>query len=160
MSYSASPSPFAFNLSQIRVFPMSYQVARVLQLQHFQWIFKIGFLKIVWFDVLVVQGILKNPPAPQFKGINSSVLKAVKRMPTMWETWVLSLRQQNPLEKEMATHSSTLAWKLPWIQEPSKLQSVQSQRVGYDWVTSPYLTFPTLLYCQTLISIHDYWKKK
>ena len=59
----------------------------------------------------------------------------------------------------MATHSSTLAWKLPWIQEPSKLQSVQSQRVGHDWVTSPYFTFPTLLYCQILISIHDYWKK-
>ena len=81
-------------------------------------------------------------------------------MPTMWETWVLSLGQQDPLEKEMATHFSTLAWKLSWIQEPSKLQSVQSQRVGYDWVTSPYLTFPTLLYCQTLISIHDYWEKK
>ena len=62
MSSSASPSPFAINLSQIRVLPMSYQVARVLEFQHqyFQWIFKIGFHRIDWFDVLAIQVILKN----------------------------------------------------------------------------------------------------
>ena len=47
----------------------------------------------------------------------------VKCVPTMWETWVRSLGQEDPLEKEMATHSSTLAWKIPWTEEPGRLQS-------------------------------------
>ena len=56
----------------------------------------------------------------------------VKRLPTMRETQVQSLGQEDPLEKEMATHSSTLAWKIPWTEEPGRLQSVGSQRVGHD----------------------------
>ena len=47
----------------------------------------------------------------------------VKRLPTVWETWVRSLGQEDPLEKAMATHSSTLAWKIPWTEEPGRLQS-------------------------------------
>ena len=54
----------------------------------------------------------------------------------MQETWVRSLGREFPLEKEMATHSSTLTWKIPWTEEPGRLQSVGLQRVGYDWVTS------------------------
>ena len=50
----------------------------------------------------------------------------------MWETWVQSLGQEDPLEKEMATHSSTLAWKIPWMEEPGRLQSMGSQRVGHN----------------------------
>ena len=50
--------------------------------------------------------------------------QTVKRLPTMQETWVQSLGQEDPLEKEMATHSSILAWKIPWIEEPGRLQSV------------------------------------
>ena len=50
-----------------------------------------------------------------------------KQLPTMWETWVRSLGQEDPLEKEMATHSSTLAWKIPWPEECGRLQSVGSQ---------------------------------
>ena len=56
----------------------------------------------------------------------------VKRLPTMWETWVQSLGQEDLLEKEMATHSSILAWKIPWTEEPGRLQSMGSQRVGHD----------------------------
>ena len=56
----------------------------------------------------------------------------VKRLPTVWETWVRSLGQEDPLEKEMATHSRTLAWKIPWTEEHSRLQSMGSQRVGHD----------------------------
>ena len=51
----------------------------------------------------------------------------VKRLPTMWDTQVRSLGREDPLEKEMATHSSTLAWKIPWMEEPSRLQSMGSQ---------------------------------
>ena len=58
--------------------------------------------------------------------------QTVKHLPTMWWTWVLSLGQEEALEKEMATHSSILAWKVPWMEEPGKLQSMGSQRVGHD----------------------------
>ena len=51
----------------------------------------------------------------------------------MRETWVWSLGWEDPLEKEMATHSSILAWKVPWMQEPGGLQSTGSQRIGHDW---------------------------
>ena len=54
----------------------------------------------------------------------------------MQETWVQSLGQEDPLEKEMSIHSSTIAWKIPWTEEPGRLQSMGSQRVGHDWVTS------------------------
>ena len=57
---------------------------------------------------------------------------SVKRLPTVWKTWVRSLDQEDPLEKEMATHFSTLAWKIPWTEERSRLQSMGSQRVGHD----------------------------
>ena len=62
----------------------------------------------------------------------SLVAQMVKRLPTMWETRVRSLGQEDPLEKEMATHSGTLAWRIPWIEEPGRLQSMGTQRVGYD----------------------------
>ena len=56
----------------------------------------------------------------------------VKCLPAMQETWVRSLGQEDPLEKEMAPHSSILAWKIPWMEEPGRLQSMGSQRVGHD----------------------------
>ena len=56
----------------------------------------------------------------------------VKRLPTMWETWDQSLGREYPLEKEMAPHSSILAWKIPWTEEPGRLLSMGSQRVGHD----------------------------
>ena len=56
----------------------------------------------------------------------------VKRLPAMWETWVQSLGREDPLEKEMATHSSILAWKISWTEEPGGLQSLRLQRVGHD----------------------------
>ena len=56
----------------------------------------------------------------------------VKRLPTMQETQVRSLGQEDPLEKEMATHSSSLAWKIPWTEESGRLQSMGSRRVGHD----------------------------
>ena len=62
----------------------------------------------------------------------SLVAQMVKHLSTMRETQVQSLVWENPLEKEMATHSSILAWKIPWMEEPGRLQSVRSQRVGHD----------------------------
>ena len=74
----------------------------------------------------------------------------VKCLPAMRETWVRSLGGEDPLEKEMATHSSTLAWKIPWTEEPCRLQSMGSQRDGHDLATS--LTQQLIVELRTLRS--------
>ena len=68
--------------------------------------------------------------------IFSLVAQRLKHLPPMWETRVRSLGREDPLEKEMVTHSSILAWRIPWTEEPGRLQSTGSQRVGHDSVTS------------------------
>ena len=68
--------------------------------------------------------------------MSSLVAQTVKRLSTMWETRVRSLGREDPLEKEMAIHTSTIAWKIPRTEEPGRLQSMGSQKVGHDWVTS------------------------
>ena len=62
----------------------------------------------------------------------SLVVQRLKRLPAMRETWVQSLGREDLLEKEMATHSSILAWKIPWMEEPGRLHFMGSQRVGHD----------------------------
>ena len=62
----------------------------------------------------------------------SLVAQMVKHLPAMRETWVQFLGWEDPLEKEMGIHSSTLAWKIPWTEEPDRLQSTGTQRVGHD----------------------------
>ena len=61
----------------------------------------------------------------------SLMVQTVKNLLSMWETWVRSLGWEDPLEKEMATHSSILAWKIPRTEEPGGLQSTQSREVGH-----------------------------
>ena len=87
-------------------------------------IIKIFILKFVMLGNSI--GYYKNYELEE----TSLVAQMVKRLPTMQETQVWSLGWEDPLEKEMATHSSTLAWKIPWT------QSTGLQRVGYDWATS------------------------
>ena len=60
------------------------------------------------------------------------VAQRLKRLPAMRETWLQSPGREDPLEKEKATHSSTLAWRIPWMEEPGRLQSTGSQRVGHN----------------------------
>ena len=62
----------------------------------------------------------------------SQVAQKVKNLPAVWETQVQSLDWEDPLEKEMATHSSILAWRIPWTEEPGWLQSMLSQRAGHN----------------------------
>ena len=64
--------------------------------------------------------------------VASLVAQMVKNLPAVQETWVCSLGQEDPLEKGMATHSSVLAWKIPWAEEPGGLQSMGSQEVGHN----------------------------
>ena len=62
----------------------------------------------------------------------SLVAQRLKCLPAMRETWVQSLGQEDALEKKMATHSSILAWSIPWKEEPGGLQSMESQRFGHN----------------------------
>ena len=88
-----------------------------------------------------------------YKPRTSQVARTVKRLSTMRETRVRSLGQEDPLEKEMATHSSTIAWKFPWMEEPGRLQSIGSQRVGHDSVTKSPIYIYRLLWCLKSVGI-------
>ena len=68
---------------------------------------------------------------------DSLLAQSVKNLPAMQETWVQFLGQEEPLEKEMATHSNILAWEIPWTEEPDGLQSIESQRVRHDFGSKP-----------------------
>ena len=95
-----------------------------------------------WLDLLAVQGTLKSLLQHHSSKISilhhsaslwtSLVARMAKRPFTMQETWVQALGWEDPLEKEMAIHSSTIARKIPWTEEPGRLHSIGSQRVGHD----------------------------
>ena len=89
-------------------------------------------------DVILLFTIWAAPPP---------VAQTPKNLPALQETWDWSLGQEDPLEKEMATHSSILAWRIPWTEEPGGIQFMGSQRVGHNWVTNPSTFHLTLPYC-------------
>ena len=80
----------------------------------------------------------------------SLVAQMVKHLPAMWETLVRSLGWEYTLEKEMAPHSSTLAWKIPWTEEPGRLQSMGLQRVSHDYVVIGEPVILWLIHCYQL----------
>ena len=94
----------------------------------------INYLLIQWCEVINNQKT--SVATTNFNFCPSLQAQMVKLLPAMQETRVRSLGWEDPLEKEMATHSSTLAWKIPWMEEPGRLQSMGLPRVGHDWVTS------------------------
>ena len=67
------------------------------------------------------------------------MVQIVKNSPTIQETWVQSLGQEDPLEKGMMAHSSVLAYRIPWAEKPGRLQSKESQRIRHDWVANTFL---------------------
>ena len=75
---------------------------------------------------------------PLHYSLASLMAQLVKNLSTIWETCVQSLGWEDPLEKGMATHSSILAWRIPWTEETSGLQSMGSQRVGHNWLTNTF----------------------
>ena len=85
----------------------------------------------------------------------SLVAQWLKRLLAMPETQVRSLGWEDPLEKEVATHSSTLAWRIPWTEEPGGLQSTVSQRVGHDWATSLSVSVCAHIYTVVFIYLID-----
>ena len=85
----------------------------------------------------------------------------VKNLPAMWETWVRFLDPEDPLEKGLATHSSILARRIPWTEEPGGVQAMGSQRVGHDWATNTFtftqrLYFPILRMIKLRLLIRSY----
>ena len=82
--------------------------------------------------MLETSSFLRLDNIPLYVSTTFLVAQTVKCLSTMQETWVQSLVWEDPLEKEMAIHSSTIAWKIPWTVEPGRLQSMGSQRVGHD----------------------------
>ena len=77
--------------------------------------------------------------------------------PVMWEKQVRSLDRENPLEKEMTTHFSILAWKIPWMEEPGRLQSTGSQKVGHDWATSVHFHISVKIICEKALITKTVW---
>ena len=71
----------------------------------------------------------------------SLVALMIKNLPSIWETWIWSLGQKDPLEKGMATYSSILSWRIPWTEEPGRLQSRGSQRIRHDWATNAFTVY-------------------
>ena len=89
----------------------------------------------------------------------SLVVQRLKRLPTTQHSWVLSLGREHTLEKEMATHSSILAGRFPWMEERGRLQSTGSQRVGHNWATSLSLSCISHLYpliCSGILRLLPY----
>ena len=83
------------------------------------------------YDIMI-KGSIQEEDITILNIWTSLVAQMVKCLPTMWETWIRSLGREDPLEKEMATHSNTLASRIPWMKEPGGLKSMGSQRVGHD----------------------------
>ena len=87
------------------------------------------YIMVLWSIVFIC--------LPTFMPVAQRLKQRLRGLPPMQETWVRSLGWEDPLEKEMVTHSSILAWRIPWMEEPGgRLQSMGSPRVGHDWATS------------------------
>ena len=86
-------------------------------------------------------------------GEASLVVQLMKSLPAMQETWVRFLGQEDPLEKEMATHSNILGWRIPWTEGPGGLQPMGSQSIRHDWATKP----PPLPRCWGYYATETLW---
>ena len=100
----------------------------------------------------------KNKQTNKQKNGTSLVAQSVKNLLAMQETWIWSLGWENPLRKEIATHSSIPAWKIPWMEEPGWLQSMRSQRVGHKWWTNtdPWKTILTRWHFESLLELFSW----
>ena len=107
------------------------------RISYSRWVITPSWLSELWRSFLYRSSVYSEA---------SLVFQTVKRLPAMQETQVRFLGWENPLEKVMAIHSSPLAWKISWTEEPDKLQSMGSQRVRHDWATSLHFT-----------SLHNIW---
>ena len=137
-----SPSPLAFNLSQhqglFQWVSSTHQVAKILEFQlsispsndYSDW-FPLGLTSWISLQSKELSTVFPNTTIQKHQFL-SLVAQSVKNLPAVQETWVWSLGWEDVLEKEMATHSSILAWKISWTEEPGGLQSMGLQSVRHD----------------------------
>ena len=97
---------------------------------------EVSWVHYALFSIRRPSQISSTCPSSKCACIPLVLAQLIKSLPAMQESWVWSLSQEYPLEKEMATHSIILAWKIPWTEEPGGLQSMGSQRAGHDWATN------------------------
>ena len=106
-----------------------------------------AYLRLLKFlPAILIPAYASSSPAFLMMYSASLVAQTVKCLPAMRETRVRFLGREDPLEKEMAIHSSTLAWKIPWTEEPGRLQSMGLQRVRHDRATSLYFVSGSILF--------------
>ena len=117
------------------------------------WVFRHFFPVHFLYNVYIHKSYLISDIRTKIYFKASLVAQTVKRLPTMQETRVRSLGCEVPLEKEITTHSSILAWKIPWMGEPGRLQSMGSQRVGHNWATSFHFVLQSNIMIWVLPSI-------
>ena len=97
---------------------------------------------VQWSYLHITTSKVKGRDSENRKSPHASlVAQTVKNLPAVQETQVQSLGREDPLEKRMATHSSILAWSMPWIEEPGGLQPMGSQRIGHDWATNTFFLY-------------------
>ena len=113
-------------VTKIFLYPMSYKSSSKFSCYNFIVCFD-SVAPVNFFTILGIQHV--------------TMAQTVKSLPAIWENWVQSLDPEDPLEKEMATHSSILAWKIPWTEKHGGLQSTGSRRVRHDWVTPLSFSF-------------------
>ena len=94
-----------------------------------------------------------------YYSLASLVAQMVKCLPAVHETQVRFLGWEDPLEKEMATSSSTLAWKIPWMKEPGRLQSTGSQRMGHNWATSHLIHWKGWCWSWSSNTLATWWEE-
>ena len=123
---------------------------------------------LIWNPLFITGLLRQNSHAIQFPHFKRTsqwysvfrvcfVVQMVKNLPAMWETWVQSLGWEDPLEKGTAPHSSTLAWKIPWTEEPGRLQSMGLQSDTTERLHCFWLCFAAARAC-LVVTIQGYWR--
>ena len=123
------------------IFPLHHQPLKLFHCQ------RSLFLSILCIVIIFIEYYTRN----------FLVAQRLKCLPPVWETWVRSLGREDPLDKKVATHSSILAWRIPWTEEPGRLQSTGSQRVGQDWATSQLLYQEVCKFYMLLLILKMIW---
>ena len=117
--------------TKVFLYPMSYKSSSKFSCYNF----------IVCFDSVAPVNFFYHIRNSTCYQLDSLVAQTVKSLPAIWENWVWSLDPEDPLEKEMATHSGILAWEIPWTEKHGGLQSIGSRRVRHDWATALSFSF-------------------
>ena len=109
------------------------------------------YLKLLLAYIKAIYPLFKIGSISQWA---SPVTQMLKNLPAIQETWIRYLGQEDPLDKEMTTHSSTFTWRIPWTEEPGKLQSTGSHRDRHDWLT---LSLSIVLEVEVIVKILNTW---